>query len=142
MSGYQKFCYWLNQKELKEIRGSLEEAGMPPVEEIRIPCRVLRISSEIGIAPPSAWDGFCKRRTSWYASSEKAGKFLVVSKRPLDISGPEDKILIIESNFRPDHFPSLGEIEELSKSVSFQERKPQRWDEVDSAEKDILPEMV
>ena len=60
-----------------------------------------------------------------------------MSKRPLDISGPEDKILIIESNFRPDHFPSLGEIEELSKSVSFQERKPQRWDEVDSAEKDI-----
>ncbi|HSB05653.1 MAG TPA: hypothetical protein VLK23_10700, partial [Thermodesulfobacteriota bacterium] len=123
MSGYQKFCYWLNGKELEEIRGTLEEAGIPLVQEIRIPCRVLRISSEIGLTPPSAWEGFCKRRTSWYEFSEKAGKFLIVSKRPLDIPGPGDKILMIESNFRPDHFPSLGEIEELSKSAFFQERK-------------------
>jgi hypothetical protein len=137
MPGYQKICYWLNQKELEEIRGTLEKTGMLLVEEIRIPCRVLRISSEIGLVPPSAWEGFCKRRTSWYGSSGKAGKFLVVSKRPLDIPGPGDKILISESNFRPDYFPSLGEIEELSKSVSFQKRMPQRWDNLDPAEKDF-----
>ena len=137
MSGYQKFCYWLNQEELEENRGTLEEAGMPLAEEVRIPCRVLRTSSEICVAPPSAWEGFCKRRTSWYWASEKAGKFLVVSNRPVNVSGSTDKILIVESNFKPDRFPSPEEIQELSKSVSLQKRKPRLWDKIDPVEKDF-----
>ena len=110
---------------------------MPLAEEVRIPCRVLRTSSEICVASPSAWEGFCKRRTSWYWASEKAGKFLVVSKRPVNVSGSTDKILIVESNFKPDRFPSPEEIQELSKSVSLQKRKPRSWDKINPAEKDF-----
>ena len=136
MSGYQKFCYWLNQKKLDNLSGSLKREELPLVEETRIPCRVLRASSEIGLVPPPAWKGFCKRRTSWYWTSEKAGKLLVVSKRPLHISGPPKVIRIIESNFYPERAPTLDEIEALANSPAFQRRKPGIWDKIDSGEKD------
>jgi len=41
MSGYRKVCYWLNQKELDDFRGSLKKGELPLDEETRIPCRVL-----------------------------------------------------------------------------------------------------
>ena len=137
ISGYRKFCYWLNQRELENLRGSLKEEGLPLIEETRIPCRVLRTSSEIGLIPPSAWEGFCKRRTSWYWASEKAGKLLAVSKRPLPISSSTKTIRIIESNFKPDRIPTLGEVNELAKSSSFQKRKPGMWEKIDPVEKDF-----
>lgn len=136
MSEYQKFCYWLNQEEFDHLSGSLKREELPLAEETRIPCRVLRTSLEIGLVPPPAWKGFCKRRTSWYWTSEKEGKFLVVSKKPLNISGPPKAIRIIESDFKPDRVPTLDEVKALVKSSAFQERKPGIWDRIDPVEKD------
>ncbi len=130
MARYQKFCYWLSKKDMRETGESLGKAGMSAVEETRIPCRVLRASMEVGIVPPEAWEGFCKRRTSWCRTSRKAGLFLVVSTKPLDISGPGDRIVIVESHFRPDILPSPEEIEKLAGSTTFQEAKPEAWDRI------------
>ena len=137
ITGYQKFCYWVNQKELENLRGSLKKEELPLVEETRIPCRMLRTSSEIGLVPPSAWEGLCKRRTSWYWTSEKAGNLLVVSKRSLPLLGPTKAIRIIESNFKPDRIPTPDEINELAKSSAFQKRKPVMWEKIDPAERDF-----
>jgi hypothetical protein len=137
MPGYEKFCYWLNQKELEGIRENLEHGKITVPEEAHIPCRALRSSLEIGLVLPSAWQGFCKRRTSWYGSSKKAGRFLVVSNRPLPISGDGHSILIRESNFKPDHLPVYEEIREMAKSGSFQKKKPSIWDKIDPSEKDF-----
>ena len=135
MPGYEKFCYWLNQKQLEGIRENLNHEKITVAEEAHIPCRALRSSLEIGLVLPSAWQGFCKRRTSWYGSSEKAGRFLVVSNRPLPISGHGHSILIRESNFKPDHLPVFEEIREMAKSRSFQKKKPSIWDKIDPSEK-------
>ena len=137
ISGYQKFCYWLNERELDSLSGTLKREELPLAEETRIPCRVLRASSEIGLILPSTWEGCCKRRTSWYWTSDKAGKFLVVSKRSLQISVHPRVIRIIESNFKPDRLPTLDEIEALAKSPAFQRRKPAIWDKTDPLEKDF-----
>ena len=137
MPGYEKFCYWLNQGELEGIRENLGQGKMTVAEEAYIPCRALRSSLEIGLVLPSAWQGLCKRRTSWYGSSEKAGRFLVVSNRPLTISGHGHSILIRKSNFKPDRLPTFEEVKEMAASRSFQKMKPSLWDKIDFFEKDF-----
>jgi len=137
MPGYEKFCYWFNQGELEGIRETLGHGEMTVAEEAHIPCRALRSSLEIGLVLPSAWQGFCKRRTSWYAYSEKAGRFLAVSNRPLTILGHGHSTLVRESDFKPDRLPTFEEIKEMAASRSFQEKKPSVWDKIDFFEKDF-----
>ena len=137
MSGYQKFGYWLNQQNLKKIRDDLDREGVDLSEETSIPCRGLRASSRVGLILPQAWRGFCSRRTSWYEASGKAGKVLIISHRPLDISGIESRMMITESDFRPARVPPAGEMNELVQSEVFRKGKPSRWDQIEPAEKDF-----
>ncbi len=62
---------------------------------------------------------------------------MVVSNRPLHISGLEKGILITESNFKPDRLPTFDEIKTLAKSSVFQRSKPGIWDKIDPVEKDF-----
>ena len=135
MPGNEKFCYWLNQNELEGIRENLKHGEITVTEETHIPCRALRSSLEISLVLPTAWQGFCKRRTSWYESSEKAGRFLIVSNRPLPVSGDSRTILLRESDFMPDRLPTFEEVKEMAASRSLQEKKPLIWDKIDPSEK-------
>jgi hypothetical protein len=137
MMGYKKFCYWADFHGLKRVRESLEERKIELADEARIPCRVLRPSAEIMFLAPPAWNGFCKRRTSWYRKSEMAEKLLIVSNSPLDSPDLENPIIIKESNFKPDRFPSSDEISQLIQSREYQKRKPWEWDNPDPLEKDF-----
>jgi hypothetical protein len=134
---YQKFCYWVDFRGLRKVRNSLEEKGLQLEDEAHIPCRVLRESMNIVFIAPPAWNGFCKRRTSWYRRSDKAGKFLVVSNTSLahlDIGNP---IIIRDSDFKPDRLPSSEEISQLIQSKKYQTRKPTEWDKPDPLERDF-----
>jgi hypothetical protein len=124
MSEYKKYCYWINLQGLKAVREHLEKKEVELPEETRIPCRVLRASMEIGYVVPLAWEGVCKRKISWYLSSEKAGKFLVVSKRPLNLSVLGNPILILNSDFRPERLPTSSETFKLARSPLFQKAMP------------------
>lgn len=135
--GYKTFCYWVDSRGLKKVRKVLEGIGLQLKEEARIPCRVLRPSMEIGYVASSAWDGFCKRRTSWYWKSEKAAQFLIVSSFFLDLPDFKNSIIITESDFKPNRFPTSEEICELIKSEEYQKSKPRAWDKPDPFEKDF-----
>ena len=137
MSVYQKFCYWVDSHGLETVRRGLGEREIQLPDETLIPCRVLRRSTEISCIVPHAWEGFCKRRTSWYLESEKAGQSLIVSKVPLDFPGLRTPILITESDFEPDRLPTSGEMAELVQSVPFQKRKPRLWDKIEPIERDF-----
>jgi hypothetical protein len=137
MMAYQKFCYWVDFHSLKKLRKDFEERGVQLDDEARIPCRVLRSSRDIGYLAPPAWDGFCKRRTSWYRRSDKAGKFLVVSNTSLDHLGIGNPIIIKESDFKPDPLPSYEEVLQLIKSEKYQRLKPDAWEKVDSLDKEF-----
>jgi hypothetical protein len=134
MSEYQKFCYWVDSGGLKKVREEIEQKGEELDDEARIPCRVLRSSRDIGYLTPLAWDGFCKRRTSWYRRSDKAGKFLVVSNTSLDHLDIGNPIVITESDFKPDRFPTPDEIPEMIKSKEYQQMKPNTWEKVEPIE--------
>ena len=137
MSEYQKFCYWLDFHGLKTVRKNLEEKEVQLTDEARIPCRVSRASKEIAYVAPPAWNGFCKRRTSWYRKSEKADKFLIVSNNSLDLPGLENPIVITASSFKPDRLPSHEEISLLIQSEEYQKKKPREWNNPDALEKDF-----
>jgi len=134
---YQKFCYWVDLHGLKKVREDIEQTGGELDDEARIPCRVLRLSREIGFIIPEAWDGFCKRRTSWYRRSDKAGKFLVVSNTSLDHLDIGNPIIIKASNFKPENLPSYEEILQLIKSEKYQSLKPDVWEKVDPLDKEF-----
>jgi hypothetical protein len=134
---YQKFCYWVNSHGLEKVRGNIEQGGNELDDEAQIPCRALRSSRDFEYLPPLAWEGFCRRRTSWYRGSDKAGKFLAVSHVSLghlDIGNP---IIIKESNFKPEHLPSYEEILQLIKSEKYQSLKPDAWEKVESLDKEF-----
>jgi len=137
MTSYKKYCYWLDSKRFTTVKKVLEEEGNQGTDETHLPCRVLRSSTEIGYVAPSAWNGFCKRRTSWYWKSDKAEKFLIVSNGSLDIPGCKDPITVVESNFKPDRLPSPKEILELTESDEYRKRKPKGWDKPDPIERDF-----
>ena len=137
MSEYKKFCYWVDFHQLKAVRRNLEEIQMDLPDESRIPCRVLRASKEIAFLAPPAWNGFCKRRTSWYRKSKMAGKFLIVSNSSLDVPDLESPIIIMGSNFMPDRLPNPDEISQLVRSKEYQKRKPSEWDKPDPLENDF-----
>lgn len=81
---------------MEKARADFEEKQIRLTDETRIPCCVLWTAVEVGIVAPSAWDGFCKRRPSWYRKSEKAEKSLVVSSKPLDHLGVENPMITTE----------------------------------------------
>jgi len=119
------------------VRRNLEGIKIDLPDESRIPCRALRASKEIVYLAPPAWDGFCKRRTSWYRKSNMAGKFLIVSNSPLDVPDLESPIIIMGSNFTPDRLPNPDEISQLVQSKEYQKRKPSEWDKPDPLERDF-----
>jgi len=137
MAEYRKYCYWLDPHSLNKVRNLLEQEGIRPEEEARIPCRVLRPSFDIRVLTSSAWNGFCKRKTSWYWKSDKAKKLLIVSSTPLQYSGLDRPIIIHESNFQPHRFPLPEDVTQLVQSREFEKNKPRLWDKVTIAEKDI-----
>jgi hypothetical protein len=137
MSEYKKFCYWVDFHSLKAVRRSLEEREIELPDEARIPCRILRASTEAVYLPPSAWDGFCRRRTSWYRKSKVAGKFLMVSNSPLEVPEQESPIIIAGSDFTPDRLPNSDDFSQMIRSKEYQKRKPSEWDKPDPLENDF-----
>jgi hypothetical protein len=137
MSEYKKYCYWLDSNSLKKAKESLRKIDIESSEEDRIPCRVLRTSIEIGYVVPAAWEGFCKRRTSWHRKSQKAKKFLMVSNFPVDLPDFRNSVIITESNFKPDRLPSSEGVSQLIKSKKYQTQKPSEWDKPDPLEREF-----
>jgi hypothetical protein len=137
MSEYKKICYWVDLYGLKKVKEYIDQSGSPLDSEPRIPCRVLRSSRNIGYIDPEAWNGFCRRRTSWHQRSNKTGKFLVASNKPLDDLDIGEPIIIRESNFKPNDLPSYEENLQMITSERYQSTKPDIWENVDSLDKEF-----
>jgi len=134
---YQKYYLWIDSRKFKRFMEGLKKQGISVMEESRIPCRVLRPSLEMGVVIPSAWDGFCKRRTSWYRQSEKARNFLIVSRSLQRVSDVGNPIVIVDSDLNPDRLPTLEEMASLVKSEEYRKKKPPEWDRPEPPERDF-----
>lgn len=132
---YLKFCYWVEPSEVERVETKAREKGLRVTRETHLPCRVMRESVEVGCIVPEAWDGTCKRKTSWYLGSSKAGALLVVSREALDGIDGRETLFISESSFRAERLPSADDLRALAASGAYGKRKPLLWDQVDPVER-------
>ncbi len=79
-----RFIYWLTPDRLRKVQDAhrrLFTTDLPLVR--RLPCLALSGRLTLAAVPPEAWDGPCRRQGSWYRTSPRRGRYLVVSARPL-----------------------------------------------------------
>jgi hypothetical protein len=134
---YQKHCYWVSSRDVEPVRVLLGGKGLRVASESHLPCRVLRRSVGVGWVSPEAWEGICKRKTSWYRKSERATRSLLVSNQPLDLPGLGNPTIIRPSSFRSERMPSPEEVDRLLTSEEYCKRKPRTWDKPDPLEEQL-----
>ena len=79
-----RFIYWLTPDRFHKVQDAhrrLFMADLPLVR--RLPCLALSGRLTLAAVPPGAWDGPCRRQGSWYRTSPRRGRYLVVSATPL-----------------------------------------------------------
>ena len=81
-NGIWKYCYWLDDQGLSELKQEMADQGTPIVRAEQNPCEALK--GEIGYAEPTTWSTICKHDAApWYRASKHNGKNLIVSSFPL-----------------------------------------------------------
>ena len=127
--GIWKYCYWLDDEGLSQLKEQMEEKGTTMVQAEKNPCEALK--GEIGYATPHTWDVICTHDASpWYRASKHAGKHLVVSSFPLpEKYRPFLETTIEHSTFEPAGFPSREDLIELAKDETYLFLKLDGWGE-------------
>lgn len=125
-----RFVYWLSKDTFKQVTEELKSAGTSATPALLTPCQALRASADAAVyVAPAVWSRVCRRQGSWYRSSDRKGKYMLVSgvrlhkkyDRYLDVS-------IRESDFLPDHLPDDKGLQDLVSSPAYHEHKPHDWE--------------
>ncbi len=114
-----KYCYWLDDSALSELKKQMNEKGIKMVQAERNPCEALR--GEIGYAEPHTWGIICKHDAKpWYDASKHAGENIVVSSFPLNEEYSSFLETTIEqASFEPEEFPSKEDLMKLAKDKTY-----------------------
>ncbi len=124
---FKKYCYWMNKEALETLKSMLKKEGTDVYCAQRVPCELLRV--EIGYSSPDVWKVTCKHDAApWYEASDKKGKYLVLSSKPLPSEFKKyHETTIQKSDFQPQKYPSKEEIKSLANSEIFNRKKPEGW---------------
>jgi hypothetical protein len=122
-----KFCYWLDDTVLSQLKSRMAEQGIAMVQAEKNPCEALK--GEIGYAEPHTWDIICKYDAApWYHTSKHAGKNLVVSSfSPGEAYTPFLETTIVHTSFKPADLPSKEELSILARDDVYLSQKPEDW---------------
>ena len=112
-NGIWKYCYWLDDQGLSELKQEMADQGTPIVRAEQNPCEALK--GEIGYAEPQVWPVLCKPdATPYYVESKFNGKNLIVSSFPLDEHYRDFlETTITPADFKPPPMPTVQEKEAL-----------------------------
>ena len=126
-NGIWKYCYWLNDSALGQIKEEMKEDGTPMIQAEKNPCEALR--GPIGYAEPQTWNVICKHDAApWYQASKHAGKNLVAASFPLDETyDPFLETMIEHSTFEPIDFPPEEDLSQLAQDPTYRSRKLEGW---------------
>ncbi|MGD9973073.1 MAG: hypothetical protein AB7S77_08450 [Desulfatirhabdiaceae bacterium] len=130
---YTRFTYWLDEADFLDIRNSLIQQNVAPVETRKAVCLPLANKIEIGYVAPDAWSNFetCRRQLSWYASSRYNGQYLLVSQGDIRRFGLDvtPATIITKIDFKPDRLPQPGnaKIDKLAHNARFQHDCPSEF---------------
>jgi len=126
-SDFQKYSYWMDKESFEKLKEELKKDGTELYSAQRVPCELLK--ADIGYAAPEVWKVTCKYDAApWYDASDKAGKFLVLSSKPLHANYEKYLETTIKgSDFQPPNYPAKEDIKSLANSETFKKRKPKGW---------------
>lgn len=125
------YLYWLTKEHFAPARDFLVGEGYSVSPAMLTPCQVLRASGrDVIYASPEVWSRICVRQGSWYRSSKRSGRYMMVSAVRL----PErlDEFLdseISESDFMPKSLPVKQELQKLVETDEYKEKQPDEWED-------------
>ncbi len=122
-----KYCYWLTREVFDELAAFQQAQGTEMLKAKQNPCEVL--TGDIGYAEPATWPVICKFDAQpWYAASQHADKYLVVSSLELPAPFSEFLATTIEPvEFDPPSMPAREEQKALAENPDYLARQPQGW---------------
>ncbi len=137
---FEKYVYWLEKEQFDDLKEKLLGDGHDLFKAKKAVCDPLSKRVEIGYVEPDAWDKFemCRRQMSWYRESPRSGLYLVVSSFNLSEYGITPETVIRDSKFKPPELPGDDEKEEMIKQLSYQEIKPDEWDNVEGEDPAVI----
>jgi len=131
-NNFQRYLYWLDENDFKNIKDPLRHDGYKLRGALKTPCEVLNASAnKVFYATPSVWSRMCVRQGSWYRSSDKSGKTMLMSESalPVYMNGYLDAILT-ESDFAPESLPSNKQLNRLIESDIYTSQRPDGWEDI------------
>ncbi len=134
---YRKHIYWLNKDRVPALKNDLKTQGIKPKYAKGIVCTPMDRITKIAIVAPSVWNETCRRQGSWYRSSEKNGRYLVISGFELPGFAEEKAAVITESDFVPPKPASPEEKALLLEDPNLIRRMPPEWAQVKNREKKV-----
>ena len=131
---YRKFVYWLSSENFLTLKEELKADGFPQNYPQKAVCMPLLPDVKIGYILPETWKKFplCRRQLSWYGVSRLAGLVLVVTSFNLDKYDAYLSAVIRKSDFTSDKCPGREEQLRLISQKSYQQKKPNRWEDIAS----------
>jgi hypothetical protein len=141
---YQKFSYWLTEKDFRFLKKNLSSKGIDFFASKRAVCVPLSKEVAIGFVPIDSWGKypFCRRPLSWYKVSPFVGKILVVSSFGLQEYHVTPETVIQESYFEAPKLPDREGKLKLIKQESYQKAKPGEWEDIDADGPDLHNEWL
>jgi hypothetical protein len=134
---YIKYTYWLTQEEETSLRERLSGQGIRLKSAKGVTCTPLDELNKIASVDPAVWDAHCARAGTWYKSSDKKGRYLIVSSFELKGYEKQGATVIRPSDFTPQRELNHKEKEELAHMPEFSDRMPPGWQDVKEKEKRI-----
>jgi len=132
---YKKFFYWLKQAEVKGIEHALAEKKIKVRYAKGVVCTPLDPINKVSIVAPEVWHDICARAGAWYESSEKAGRYLLVSSEALKVLAHCLSGIIVKKKFLPPRKASQEEKAALVEELKRRDLIPEQWPLIDEREK-------
>jgi hypothetical protein len=132
---YQKYVYWLSESEERDFRHHLL-ARSTKIKTVKgVVCPALDRSAAVSSISPKTWDQMCARQGSWYRTSDKNERYLIVSPKPIRELVRRWAAVITASPFTPPRLATAPEEAEMARDPSLKRHIPEGWYRVRGGEK-------
>ena len=128
----RRYLYWFDEADFVTSKAFLEGEGYHLQSTLVTPCQVLRSRGrEILYAPPGVWSRLCVRQGSWYRTSDRNGKTMLMSdhRLPADLDSFFDAEMTL-SDFQPEQLPDRKGLQEIVETEAYQNEKPDDWEKI------------
>ena len=128
----QQFLYWFPEADFQRARDLLKSEGYSVSAAVLTPCQVMKAEgNRVVYAPPAVWTRICRRQSTWYRSSRRAGHFMLMSARRLPPKlEPFFDAELSATDFQPERLPDSEELRAIVDSDAYQDQKPEGWEAI------------